>query len=240
MVTTRSSDMKDRSAAVAAAAAAAAAPIPRATRSSTSGGAHGTCDSPRSNPCAGQKKAGSPKTADKPKKAASSQPCEPIHPEHAQDPAIPPLDTSWFEKERTCFERERKTDNLIVLPTNETATYLDSKGRPKFDDRYVMEAQRKPPIGEHHPKIIAARKNNTLAPELERFYEQLHPKVNIPLAGVPSEPAFADRPEEPESFQRAASPADADFVDFVRLRCERRRHSRAFVQGSKSSCPSGH
>ena len=214
---TRSSGMKDRSAAVAAAAAAAAAPIPRATRSST-GSARGTaCDSPRSKPCGVRRKTGSPpKTAGKPKNATRSQACEPFPPEHAQDPAIPPLDKSWVEQERTCFERERKIDHLIELPTEETSTYLDSKGRPKFDDRYVMESQRKPPIGERHPKIIAARKNGTLTPELERYYEQLHPKVNIPLAGIPSHPAFADRLERPETSQGASSRADADF-DFVRL-----------------------
>ena len=215
---TRSSGMKDRSAAVAAAAAAAAAPISRATRSSTRGSVRGTnCDSPRSNPCGVIKKTGSPpKTAGKPKKATRSQECESF-PEHVQDPATPPLDASWVEKERIFFERQRKTDHLIELPTKETASYLDSKGRPKFDDRYVMESQRKPPIGERHPKIIAARKNGTLTKELEAYWEQIHPKVNIPLAGIPSNPAFIDRPEKPESSQGTSGQTDADSADSVRL-----------------------
>ncbi len=141
--------------------------------------------------------------------------------QHCEDPDTYPMDREWMAKEREWFEAAQKKDHLIVLPTEETSTYLDSKGRPKFDDRYVMKSQRQPPIGERHPKILAARKSGTLTKTLEEFYEHMSPKVTIPLAGNPSHPAFADRAESPEPSQgssrgdsqsasRVASQADSD------------------------------
>jgi hypothetical protein len=141
--------------------------------------------------------------------------------EHELDPETYPLDHSWMAQEKIWFERQQQKDNLMALPTEKTSTYLDGKGNRKYDDRYDMVV-RKPPFGDKHPKILAAEKDDTWNPALEKFYEYLDPKARIPIAGIPSEPAFQDRQSKPAPKQRQIDPewfqgaADLDEADFVR------------------------
>lgn len=162
--------------------------------------------------------------------------------EHELDPETYPLDHSWMAQEKLWFDREHQKDNLVVLPTEKTSTYLDGNGKKKFDDRYEMVVQRKPP-GENHPKILAAQENETSNAALLLFHLYLDPTARIPIAGNPSEPAFLarritpaleERQIDPEWFQGAA---DVDEADFVRL-CESVRDSGS-ASWRRSPGPSG-
>lgn len=74
-----------------------------------------------------------------------------------------------------------------------------------------MNSQCKPPIGERHPKILQARKNGTCTKQLEEYYQGLPPKVNIPLAGTSSNPAFATPQSNPKDMSNQSK------ADIVRL-----------------------
>lgn len=110
-------------------------------------------------------------------------------------------ESQWLDQEEIWFSSQQAVDNLLEPPRLKTSRYLDAKGRTTFDGRYYMKSQCKTPIGKRHPKILKAQKNGTCTPLLERYYEQLNPKVNVPLAGIPSHPAFADQPSDPKQNQ---------------------------------------
>ncbi|KAK4242123.1 MRG-domain-containing protein [Achaetomium macrosporum] len=120
------------------------------------------------------------KAAKTPKAAPHSQ--YPTPPEPG-----PEVDLEWLRKERMWFNRAQKKDNLKLLPTKATSVYMNSRGQTTFDDRYVMRSQRKKPIGHRHPKIIEAEKKGTITPGLRAYYEQMDPKTNMPLAGIPKD-----------------------------------------------------
>ena len=112
-----------------------------------------------------------------------------------------PVDPSWARKEKLWSAAQEKRDKLLLAPTPKTSVYIDKNRKVLFDDHYKMVAQRKRAIGERHPKIVQAEKSGNLTPRLVEFYKYLSPKINIPLAGTPSEPAFANSPEEPKQDQ---------------------------------------
>jgi len=118
-----------------------------------------------------------------------------------------PVDPSWARKEKLWSAAQEKRDKLLLAPTPKTSVYIDKNRKVLFDDHYKMVAQRKRAIGERHPKIVQAEKSGNLTPRLVEFYKYLSPKINIPLAGTPSEPAFANSPEEPEQAQEMSEQA---------------------------------
>jgi hypothetical protein len=118
---------------------------------------------------------------------------------------------AWLAEEEVCFQKQQTVDNLIELPIARTSTYLDSRKQAKWDNRYEMTSQCKPPIGERHPKILKAKKNGTYTKQLNDYYQGLPPKVNVPLAGTASNPAFP----EPETNPKEQS--NQSKTDLVRL-----------------------
>lgn len=117
--------------------------------------------------------------------------------QHTQNLKLNKLDEEWDEKrwieqEVAFFEFENGRDNLLKLPTMGTSTYLDSRGRTKFDDSYAMVIQREPGTGHNHPKVRQAKARKTWTRRLEAYYEHMDPAINIPLAGRPSEPPCSD------------------------------------------------
>jgi hypothetical protein len=121
---------------------------------------------------------------------------------HLKDPENWPLDLSWIGQEQAMFDRQQKRDHLIDKPTPKTSVYYcDEKGNPLFDNRYVQKSQRKPPVGRRHPKIVKAKKTGNLTERLEKYFEHLPPKINIPLAGNPKEPFIAAKPSQPDQSE---------------------------------------
>ncbi|KAL1837407.1 hypothetical protein VTJ49DRAFT_3799 [Mycothermus thermophilus] len=81
-------------------------------------------------------------------------------------------------------------DLLMRRPNDRNSTYLRvEEGRAPctaFDSAFTQEASSKPvPVGERHPRILAAERRGTLSTQLRAYYEHLPPKVNVPLAGTP-------------------------------------------------------
>lgn len=107
---------------------------------------------------------------------------------------------SWLEEEDSCFEKQQAVDNLLELPNERNSTYLDSRRQAKWDNRYEMNPQCKVPIGERHPKILQSRRNGTYSRRLNEYYQGLPPKVNIPLAGTASNPAFPESQSNPKDL----------------------------------------
>jgi hypothetical protein len=124
-----------------------------------------------------------------------------------------PLDASWMKWEKAAFEWSYKRDHLIDKPTAKTSVYSDKDGNPVFDDRYVQKSQRKPPVGQRHPKILQAQKNGTASEQLVKYYEELPPKRNIPLAGIPREPINPLKPCPPAQSEPAQSEPDQSEPD---------------------------
>jgi hypothetical protein len=100
----------------------------------------------------------------------------------------PKAEMSWEKKEGMWFKRGQAKDHLTLLPTEETSRYLEDKQgelRTIFNNRYHQKAQRRPPVGRRHPKILRAQKEGTCTKELEEYYQELPPHINIPRAGIP-------------------------------------------------------
>lgn len=110
----------------------------------------------------------------------------------AQAAAIAQREKSWEARETRWAAAEEKNDNLLRKPTVATSVYLDKGNRPKFDDRYLFQLERVRP-GSKHPKLLHATKTGIWTSALQKYFEEMEPTINIPLAGVSKEPAFADR-----------------------------------------------
>jgi hypothetical protein len=124
-----------------------------------------------------------------------------------------PLDASWMKWEKVAFERSYKRDHLVDKPTPKTSVYSDKDGNPVFNDRYVQKSQRKPPVGHRHPKILQAQKDGTVSEQLVKYYEELPPKRNIPLAGIPREPINPLKPCPPDQSEPDQSEPDQSEPD---------------------------
>jgi hypothetical protein len=124
-----------------------------------------------------------------------------------------PLDASWMKWEKVAFERSYKRDHLVDEPTPKTSVYSDKDGNPVFNDRYVQKSQRKPPVGHRHPKILQAQKDGTVSEQLVKYYEELPPKRNIPLAGIPREPINPLKPCPPDQSEPDQSEPDQSEPD---------------------------
>jgi mortality factor 4-like protein 1 len=147
------------------------------------------------------------KTADTTKRVTLITP-----PNSAQDAENSPPFPPTIIKEAAWVEPKLAPDNLLEQPTSKTLKYLDSKGRKKFDERYVMKAQTLPPIGEQHPKIRKAERNNTYTRKLRAYHEQFDPTINIPLAGISREPPYPDYPTDQRIL---GHPTDGESADDV-------------------------
>lgn len=113
-----------------------------------------------------------------------------------------------MKKERRWATAAEKKDYLIRLPTAATSVYLNGNGKPAWDNRFKVAVKHVPAIGDQHPKILEADKSGNATAQLQGYYRYLAPKVNIPLAGTPSEPAFFDHSEEEEEDDEMTDPAE--------------------------------
>jgi hypothetical protein len=136
-----------------------------------------------------------------PSKPASSAQKAKRSPKHAQE-LLKSAQESQLEKDTVWREPALKADNLLTMPTERPSKYLNDKGETAFDDAYLMQVQWvQPTPGSNHPRIREAQKTGNYTRKLRGYWEGLHPKVNIPLAGNPKESPFADpliKPEESE------------------------------------------
>lgn len=118
----------------------------------------------------------------------------------------------WTEHEADSYELENDQDNLLKPPTLETSTYIDEQGERCFDDSYVMIIQRGPGIGNNHPKVRQARSKKVWTKRMQVYFEDMDPKVNIPLAGRPPGPPYPDFKGSPKRSKETMNWNNADQV----------------------------
>jgi hypothetical protein len=96
---------------------------------------------------------------------------------------------SFAESEARWAEAGRESDNLLCSPPISFPGYVKPNGKTMFDSSYVQQATyRPPPVGANHPKIGQAKASGNWTPRLQNWYQEFRPCINIPLAGVSSEP----------------------------------------------------
>jgi len=93
-------------------------------------------------------------------------------------------------------------DKLLLSPPEGekkiAVNYVNKKGERVADDgRFAHLTQIAPKVGAKHPKLSYAARTGTLTPEMTRYWGEIPPKVNIPLAGTPlAEDALGGASEE--------------------------------------------
>ena len=75
----------------------------------------------------------------------------------------------------------------------------------------MQKSQRTLPcIGQNHPKIKEAIRKGTCTKTYRAYYEQIDPKHNYPLAGIPKESPFSDSPTDQDILGDSADQSIPD------------------------------